>query len=106
MIKLLDKTEERQIIDNLILACTDIRAINKKGFRFLSCCNGFIYYHTIEDFKKVFDAKSLREALIRNVEDNQWKHVKLNDDWTDYCFQRRDIYNKVINRITSPTFGV
>lgn len=95
MLKSITDTEKRLIVRNVISACKDIEKLNRRGYKFLCLCSGFIAHYNIEGFKGVYSPYGLRADIARYKRYNQWQNFKPGDNDYAYYKSKADTYNAI-----------
>ena len=99
MLKLLTDRQKTLIINNVVAACKDITKLNKAGYNFLYLASGFIAHYDRYGFMAHYSDGSLKETLEANREFNQWNNFKPDNTDYEYYMQKKEIYNKILERI-------
>ena len=99
MLKLLTERQKTLIINNVVAACKDISKLNKQGYNFLYLASGFIAHYDRYGFMAHYSDGSLKETIKANREFNQWNNFKPGTPDYDYYMQKKEIYNKILERI-------
>lgn len=105
--RILTKSEENNIIQNIVEACKDINKLNQKGYKFISLASGFIAHYDLHGFKSEYDPKNnngqplLANEILMNQRNNQWGNFLPNDKGYEYMMQKKRIYNKVCDQLKS-----
>ena len=99
MLKLLTERQKTLIINNVVAACKDISKLNKQGYNFLYLANGFIAHYDRYGFMAHYGDRSLKNALKVNQQFNQWDNFKPDNTDYEYYMQKKEIYNKILERI-------
>ena len=99
MLKLLTERQKTLIINNVVAACKDISKLNKQGYNFLYLANGFIAHYDRYGFMEPYSDGSLKNALKVNQQFNQWNNFKPGYPDYEYHMQKKEIYNRILERI-------
>ena len=99
MLKLLTERQKTLIINNVVAACKDISKLNKQGYNFLYLANGFIAHYDRYGFMSYYGDRSLKKDIKANYQFNQWNNFKPDNRDYEYYMQKKDIYNKIMERI-------
>jgi hypothetical protein len=99
MLKLLTERQKSLIINNVVAACKDITKLNKQAYNFLYLANGFIAHYDLYGFIGHYEDYSLKNDLEINQQFNQWNNFKPGYADYEYYMQKKEIYNKILERI-------
>ena len=92
--------EKELIVKNVLKACKDISKLNKRGYKFLHVCSGFIAHYNLEGFKSHYEDGSLTGDIVRNTLYNQYRNFTPKDDNYAYYKSKQDVYNTIVNGLT------
>jgi hypothetical protein len=92
--------QQKNIVNNLVAACRDIKKLNKTGYGFIYLASGFIAHYNLNGFIDYYTHESnLRNAILSNQRNNQWANFSPSDKNYAYYMSKRDIYNAVCEKI-------
>ena len=100
-------SKANHIVKNVVLACEDITKLTDSSYKWLHICSGFIAHYNLDGFKGEYCAPgSLRLAVLRWKNQNQWENLIGGEDST-YYEQKRDMYNRICDALEAmPTFNI
>ena len=93
---------ERQktlIVNNVVRACSDITKLNGTGYKYINLCSGFIAHFNRYGFIDYYSRNSLRDAILTNARNNQWRNFRLGDGDYEYYMAKAEIYNRIVEAI-------
>ena len=93
-----------KIVSNLVDACEDIRKLSKVGYSFIYQCGYFIAHYDLNGFRDYYLANSLRDDILRFQDGNQYTNFRTGEPNAAYYHQKREIYNRIVQEITSEDF--
>lgn len=102
--KLLTPIQQKRIVNNVVLACSDISKLNKQGYNFLYLCSGFIAHYNLQGFIAHYEDYSLEQDLADNARMNQWHNFTPNDRDYEYMMQKRETYNMILGALAAKQF--
>lgn len=91
--------QQKRIVNNVVLACSDIEKLNKQAYAFLNLCSGFIAHYDLNGFKAYYSDHSLELDLADNANANQWKNFTPADQYYEYMMQKRETYNMILGAL-------
>lgn len=107
MIEPLSERQKSLIVNNVVKACTNIKALNKTGYKYLYLCNGFIAHYNLGGFVSHYDDEgfftqaNLKSDILLNARSNQWDNFSPSDQNYDYYMSKKDVYNRIIQKLTN-----
>lgn len=100
MLTPMTEREQALTIKNVVAACKDITKLNKRGYNFLYLCSGFIAHYNLYGFINTYQYQSLKDAILRNVHNNQWSNFRPGEENYDYYKAKAKVYNEIVNQIS------
>ena len=103
----LSSEKTNRIVKNVVRACEDITKLAETSYKWLHICSGFIAHFNLDGFKWEYRAPgSLRLAVLRWKNHNQWEHLIGGED-SKYYEQKRDMYNRICKALEAmPAFNI
>jgi len=92
--------KQQLIVNNIVLACDDIRVLNPTGYQFIYLCGGFIAHFNRGGFIDHYTGNSLKDDIIRFKALNQWDNFHPGEEHYEYYMSKKEVYNKIIARIS------
>ena len=104
---ILTSAKANSIVKNVVQACEDINKLTGPSYQWLNFCSGFIAHYNLEGFKQEYQAHgSLRLAVLRLKNQNQWEHL-IRGEEGKYYKQKQDMYNRICEALeTMDTFNI
>jgi len=101
LLELKSEKEAELIINSVVKACTtDINALTKSAYDFIMLASGFIAHYNREGFIQHYETpEELKHAILNFRMWNQWDNFRKGETDYEYYMQKKDIYNKICNRI-------
>lgn len=92
----LSKSQQANIVRNVLAACRDINRLNRTGYNFLSLANGFIAHYNLGGFQSYYSDGSLARDILDNYRINQWSNFRPGDSNFAYYMSKRDVYDAIV----------
>jgi hypothetical protein len=96
MIEPLTEREQTLTVTNVLRACQDIEALNRRGYNFLYLASGFIAHYDINGFKAYYSSHSLEADILANARANNWLNFSPEDENYAYYMSKRAVYQRIL----------
>ena len=89
-----------RIARNVAKACKEVDSLSKTAYNYLYLCSGFIAHYDYWGFVHHYKyAADLREDILANKNQNQWRNFRPGDNDYEYYKSKADLYNRIIDEI-------
>lgn len=94
------------IVNNLVKACSDIRKLNRTGYKFIYLANGFIAHYDLNGFICHYSRHDLMTDILDHEDQNRWQNFS--PDCLDYAYyqSKKDIYQRICSKLRNKTLNL
>lgn len=94
------------IVNNIVKACTDIKKLNRTGYKYLYLASGFIAHYDINGFVGYYTRHDLVTDILRNASANKWQNFREGDQNYLYYQSKADIYQRICSKLHNKTLNL
>jgi hypothetical protein len=95
----LTERQKTLIVNNVVVACSDITKLNKTGYNFMYLACGFIAHYNVYGFIGHYERYSLKDNILRNERANMWYNFTPLDKDYEYYASKADVYLRIIEAL-------
>ena len=94
------------IVNNVVKACSDIKSLNRTGYKYLYLANGFIAHYNLGGFIDYYARKDLMADILDHEEDNTWRNFSPSDNNYSYYMSKKEVYKTICSKLRNKTLNL